>query len=628
MGYRGEDASRRQAPWQGDGYAGPEYGQPEYGQPGYGQAEAGYGQPEYGQYDEYGQPVQQGQLPQGQPGGGYGGQPGYGQDGGYGYPPGGDGPAGYGPGGYEQQPGYRQQPAPGYGDGYGPGGGGYQEPGGYPEQDAGYPGPSAGYPTGGYPTGGYPGQDAGYQNGGYPGQDAGNDWYGGQPAASSGASFADTGTYTLNGRAIDEYGTGPSQALRDPVRGFPPSSEPALPGLPGQAGPQGGSLPFPTPPMLSGPMASPHTGPQVTPHTGQQVRYDEFAPQAAQNAQNAQNGYNAPNGYDGPGGYGGGPGYDEYVDDATAYGGVPAAGPRDGFDDYTPAGDPYAGGPGQGGKAGDGPKRGRGGRGGAKTGPAGQPPAAKPGRRGPMLFVGIAVAVVVVAVIGTAAYIYLVKPKAPASSQASSTAPLPTAGAAPSTQACVKQFGTYCHIELSTDDPTPLTVSELFPPAFTNDQDKNSFSLVSTKVDKTCSNAVIGSSLITAIKTGKCTQVLRASYVSGDNKIMGTIGVVNLDTTNEAHYAGKVVGQSDFVAPLAASKGVAKKLGQGTGVVEAEFKGHYLILTWSEFTSGTSPTTKAQDSQLEQFSSDLVAGTANISLTQRMVSGATASPGE
>ena len=58
---------------------------------------------------------------------------------------------------------------------------------------------------------------------GYQGRDAGNDWYGGQPAAASGASFADTGTYALNGRIIEEYGTGPNETLRNPVRGYPPT---------------------------------------------------------------------------------------------------------------------------------------------------------------------------------------------------------------------------------------------------------------------------------------------------------------------------------------------------------------------------------------------------------------------
>ena len=120
--------------------------------------------------------------------------------------------------------------------------------------------------------------------------------------------------------------------------------------------------------------------------------------------------------------------------------------------------------------------------------------------------------------------------------------------------------------------------------------------------------------------------MLRASYLSGDGKIMGTIGVINLVTTNEAHYAGKVVGQNDFIAPLATSKGIASKLGQGTGVVEAQYKGHYLILTWSEFVNGSTPSTTAQDNQLEQFSSDLVAGTANINLSERMVTAATRRP--
>jgi hypothetical protein len=154
----------------------------------------------------------------------------------------------------------------------------------------------------------------------------------------------------------------------------------------------------------------------------------------------------------------------------------------------------------------------------------------------------------------------------------------------------------------------------------------SSFTLETTKLDRTCSSAVIGASLISTLKSGDCTQVLRASYLSGDGKIMGTIGVINLSTTSDAHHAGKVVGQNDFIAPLATSKGTASKLGQGTGVVEAQYKGHYLILTWSEFVSGATPSTTAQDNQLEQFNSDLVAGTANINLSERMVQGDTASP--
>jgi hypothetical protein len=115
--------------------------------------------------------------------------------------------------------------------------------------------------------------------------------------------------------------------------------------------------------------------------------------------------------------------------------------------------------------------------------------------------------------------------------------------------------------------------------------------------------------------------VLRASYFSGDGKMMGTIGVANLSTTNGAHHAGKLVGNSDFVDPLSTTTGVTSKLGKGTGIVEAEYKGHYLIMIWAEFTSTNAPANNTQDQQLQQFGADLIAGTANISLSQRMLNG-------
>jgi hypothetical protein len=649
MGYRGEDVSTthggwgNQTPWQSssDDYQGaadsgaPGYGPgggyperggyPEQGQPGYagyGQQDEQYGGP-YGQQpqpDQYGQPYQQydgyepgggGTAGDGWGGtaGGYGGRPEYGQDD-YGYE------RGAGPGGYPQG-GYGQAPAPGYGpaSGYQDAPGGYQGPAGgsYPgHDDGGYQDRNRGYgQAGGYQaqqasgyqaqqaSGGYPALPAG--PGGYPAQDAGNDWYGGQPAAARGGSFSDTGSYQFNGRAIDEYGTGPRGALRDPVRGYPP-------------GPQQdpGQLPTSVIPAVS--------GPQAARRSGQQEGYEDNAPypdygpdgegyprSAVREAYNGYDDHGTRTGLAGTGGYRA-PGYQAPL---------PSAGldrHRDGFDEFQDSGDPYQD------PYGDDvePVTPRGpGRNGSKR-------TANAPLGGKRLLLA-ALAVVAVGIVAVAAYVFVIKPKSPAGNPNAQGA-LPTGSAAASQQACAQQLGTYCHIEARTDDPTPLTTAELFPPAFTNEADKSSYSLVSTKLDKTCSNAVIGPDLIKALKTGDCSQVLRASYVSADGKIMGTIGVVNLTTTNEAHYAGKVVGQSDFIAPLTAAKGVASKLGIGTGVVEAEYKGHYLILTWSEFVNGTTPSTKAQDSQLEQFSNDLVAGTANIDLSQRMVTGTAATP--
>jgi hypothetical protein len=62
-------------------------------------------------------------------------------------------------------------------------------------------------------------------------------------------------------------------------------------------------------------------------------------------------------------------------------------------------------------------------------------------------------------------------------------------------------------------------------------------------------------------------------------------------------------------------------MAQGTGVVQASVKGHYLILTFAEFTNLKSPSTAAARQQLLEFSNDLVTGSANISLSTRMVKG-------
>jgi hypothetical protein len=228
--------------------------------------------------------------------------------------------------------------------------------------------------------------------------------------------------------------------------------------------------------------------------------------------------------------------------------------------------------------------------------------------------------VVVVAAVG-AGYMFLLKPKQ-SINNSPAAAPLPSPGSTSAvTAACQKEFGEYCHIETRKDDPKPLTLDELYPQQFFNEADHVSFARVGARLDTNCANAVIGQNLTTALQNGKCTQVLRASYVSGNNQIMGTIGIANLSDTNQAHYAGKTIDANDFIAPLSAAHGIGSKIGQGTGVVQSEFKGHYLILTWAEFTSLQAPANNTQDTELEQFESDLIAGTVNISLSQRMING-------
>jgi hypothetical protein len=227
----------------------------------------------------------------------------------------------------------------------------------------------------------------------------------------------------------------------------------------------------------------------------------------------------------------------------------------------------------------------------------------------------LAAAVVVVAAAGFASYRFLYEPTVNA--PVPSTLRLPTT--APGSPGFDKTLGIWQHIGTRAEDPESLTIAGLYPPQFV--LNGSSYVRTAASVTKTCSLAVYGADLQAALQSGHCTQVLRASYISGDGKMMGTVGVVNLISSSAAQKAGKVTGPQEIIAPLSGKKGPTSKLGNGTGVVQAEIKGHYLILMWAEFTSLKSPSGQAQRAALEQFAANLVTGSANINLSTRMLTG-------
>jgi hypothetical protein len=224
----------------------------------------------------------------------------------------------------------------------------------------------------------------------------------------------------------------------------------------------------------------------------------------------------------------------------------------------------------------------------------------------------LAMAAVVVIGAGIAGFKYLYEHRVNA--PVSPTLRLPTTVPNPD---YIKALGKWQHIGARSEDPKPPTIDQLFPAQF--ELNGSSFVRAAANLTTTCSLAVYGANLQAALQDGDCSQVLRASYVSGP--MMGTIGVINLESASAAAKAGKVTGPQEIIAPLASSKGVTSKLGTGTGVVQAEVKGHYLILMWAEFTDLKSPTTSAQKQQLEQFATNLVLGSANINLSTRMLTG-------
>jgi hypothetical protein len=266
--------------------------------------------------------------------------------------------------------------------------------------------------------------------------------------------------------------------------------------------------------------------------------------------------------------------------------------------------------------------------GGAKTGED-QPRRSGPGRaaarkaaaRGSRNRTAIlaAAAVVVVAVLAATAYVLLGRhSRHPATAAPVTSAPkLPTPTASVASGAA--KLGKWGYITSRATDTAPLTVAELYPAQFLING--SSFVRTTDRADANCDQGLFGTQLQNAAKVYGCTQVVRASYISGDQTMMGTIGVVNLSSINDAAKAGNASGSNDFVTPLNGTTGPAKNLSQGTGVVQAEYKGHYLILIWAEFANLKAPSTQTQRNQLEQFASDLISGSANIALSNRMVNG-------
>jgi hypothetical protein len=227
----------------------------------------------------------------------------------------------------------------------------------------------------------------------------------------------------------------------------------------------------------------------------------------------------------------------------------------------------------------------------------------------------LATAAVVAAAAGFAGYKFLYEPRVNA--PVPPTLRLPTT--APGSSGLDKALGKWQHIGTRAEDPEPLTITGLYPPQFV--LNGSSYTRTAASVTKTCSLAVYGAGLQAALQSGHCTQVVRASYISGDGKMMGTVGVVNLISSSAAQKAGQATGPQEIIAPLSSRKGPTKKLGSGTGIVQAKIKGHYLILTWAEFTNLKSPSGSAQRQALEQFGANLLTGTANINLSTRMLSG-------
>jgi hypothetical protein len=238
----------------------------------------------------------------------------------------------------------------------------------------------------------------------------------------------------------------------------------------------------------------------------------------------------------------------------------------------------------------------------------------KPPSRARMWLMPLVMMVVVIVLI-TVAYLHFAKGQA--------TLPVVASPARQATASSSASLGPWKHITTRAEDPAALSLAELFPARYSA-----SGTVVQTiqRSGHNCPGTVLGNRLRAALRKAGCTQVMRASYLSAGQKIMATIGVLNLANVTDAERAGQATGATAFIKQLPGAHGPTKNLMKGTGLEEAQIKGHYLILTWAEFTNLRAPGSAARRAELDTFSRQLVASTAGISLTSRMVFGKPETP--
>ncbi len=250
---------------------------------------------------------------------------------------------------------------------------------------------------------------------------------------------------------------------------------------------------------------------------------------------------------------------------------------------------------------------------GAHTGP---PPVQRPARKRPAS-VKIAVTaalLLVLAAVAALSYAVLHNPAKPRPAVASPAVGKPSPAPSPS-----PTLGPYGDIGSRKADPVPLTAAQLYPASY----HAAGATVTRTASGKSgnCASDVDGARIQSAVGAAGCDQVVRATYLSSGQGVMGTIGVFNLSTASGAKKAAKSAGASDFVKQLAAAHGKTSKIGQGTGIEEAAAKGHYLILIWAQFADLHKPKNASQRAQIEQFMTGLLDNTANVSLANRMLTG-------
>ncbi|MFB9253812.1 hypothetical protein ACFFWE_36775 [Sphaerisporangium melleum] len=175
-------------------------------------------------------------------------------------------------------------------------------------------------------------------------------------------------------------------------------------------------------------------------------------------------------------------------------------------------------------------------------------------------------------------------------------------------------------------DSQPLALKEVFGRKKVTAHKRSYFMMV-RRLDKKCKDAVHGTNMQKVLTSGKCTQLLRASFRDRPGKLIGTVGIANLSTAAAAKKAAKAGTGGElenYVKPLPGKDTATKALGGGGESYAAAWpQGHYLILLWFQYKDGHKPS-KTELKALNQAAMDITEGTVFSALDTRALTGARA----
>jgi hypothetical protein len=152
----------------------------------------------------------------------------------------------------------------------------------------------------------------------------------------------------------------------------------------------------------------------------------------------------------------------------------------------------------------------------------------------------------------------------------------------------MKSWSLWDGLNTVSEDNNPMTLAEVFADseakASKDSSDHTVFNLQgSGRLDTDCGSTVSGPALKAALQSYGCTQVIRAAYVSSDQRWVGQLAIFNLkDVTSANAFLEDLDPKSgkSFFLPVTGPSPV-EKFGTGTTGAESGAYGHFVVVGWA-----------------------------------------------